>query len=135
MANAKKDTIKAKRNRARVNFHREWKSIMVKQNQSNQQIAHSSNFTSNANSNMNTGSSAFQGHHFNVDFQELDIRERLRRWALRYNISNCAVTDLLKILILLGIHNLPKDGRTLLQTPRFIKMISLSNGKLWYAIV
>lgn len=123
MARIKKTNSKAKLNRSRVQFHREWKSILNKQNQNDQNSADSSNLPSNSNSNF----SAFQSNN-GSDIQQ----ENLRRWALKYNISKCAVSNLLTILISMGMHGLPRDSRTLFHTPRAIEMISLTNGKLWY---
>lgn len=44
-----------------------------------------------------------------------ETSERLANWAVTYNISLSALTALLHILWLAGL-NVPKDGRTLLQT-------------------
>lgn len=65
------------------------------------------------------------------DNENMDSKERIRHWALKYNISKRAVSELLKILISLGMVWLPEDSRTLLSTPRHIELSNLTNGKLW----
>ena len=49
------------------------------------------------------------------------IREQLRRWALRNNITLAATSELLKILFPL-VKDLPLDARTLLETPRNLRI-------------
>lgn len=66
------------------------------------------------------------------DDGKMGSREQLRRWALSYNVSKRAVTALLKILISLGMTWLPRDSRSLFETPRQIELFALSNGRMWY---
>lgn len=118
MAKVKNIPMKKSQSRDRVYFHRRFKYILENENRStnrtddslNQRISYQEN-----QSNEKTAST-----------------ERLRQWALKYNISKRAVSDLLKTLISLGMIWLPKDSRTLLATPRYIEMNNLTNGKLWY---
>lgn len=117
MSKVKKSTQKAINNRNRVNFHRRWKSIV---NQGNLVTNNNNDFNQDNNSNVVQNNSSSQ---------------RLRRWALNYNISKRAVSDLLNILISLGMTWLPKDSRTLLSTPRYVEMKNLTNGKLWYVVI
>lgn len=56
----------------------------------------------------------------------------LRSWAIDKNINKRAVTELLKILRSAGINFLPKDSRTLLETPRNVEIIDLGGGKYWH---
>lgn len=128
MAKVKKNTVRAKQNRVRVNLNREWKSIMHKEEQSNHNSNNLRDITSNVYSSASTSGINDKTDSPNNEF---GIRESLRRWALKFNISKCAVTELLKILIRFGMHELPKDSRTLFETPRRIEMISLTNGKIW----
>lgn len=122
MAKIMKNTIKAKQNRNRVNLHRAWKSI-INTDQINREVNHRPSLFSNLNA---------PEHQINTnDSQNAQIRESLRRWALRFNISKRAVSDLLKILILFGINSLPSDSRSLLSTPRAVALKSLANGKIW----
>lgn len=60
------------------------------------------------------------------------IEMKLRLWALKHNITRIAMTELLKILISIGLNYLPSDPRTLLETPQSIQLESLANGKVWY---
>lgn len=125
MANCRKSDFKAVQNRNRVNFHRRWKLIVERENQS------SNDATAFPNPNINQENS-------NEEYQQnenIAASERLRRWALEYNISKRAVSALLKILIALGLTWLPKDSRTLFSTPRYIEMQNLTNGKLWYSVL
>lgn len=57
---------------------------------------------------------------------------KLRSWAIEYNVQRRAISALLKILISVGITNLPKDSRTLLKTPRFIQIEDQAGGKYWH---
>lgn len=119
MAKIKKIDLKAVQNKNRVNFHRRWKSILKneQQNQNNSQNQNSERHDSN------------QEHHEN---ETTSSNDRLRRRAMKYNISKRAISDLLTILISFGMTWLPKDSRSLLATPRKIELINLTNGKLWY---
>lgn len=120
MARHNKRSLKANQGRNRVRFHRRWKSILNREN-------HSININGRQNDN-------FDQERLNQQRQEDGImasNERLRRWALEYNISKRAISALLAILISLGMNWLPKDSRTLLSTPRRVGMSNLTNGKLW----
>jgi len=53
----------------------------------------------------------------NIERKNLNFE--LRKWAIKYNISICATSDLLKVLNnAIPSINLPQDARTLLGTPR-----------------
>lgn len=122
MAKIKRTDLKATQIRNRVNFRRRWKSILENENQTTNNATGQTNSSANPNS-------ANQERQRNEKFSST---EHLRRWAIKYNISKRAVSDLLKILIGFGLIWLPKDSRTLLSTPRHIEMENLSNGKIWY---
>lgn len=123
MAKIKKNSLKAIQNRERVNFHRRWKFI----------VNNETRVIKEKRSPENTNSTHEESkQHTNNEIN--GSKERLRNWALKYNISKRAVSDLLKILITFGMPWLPKDSRTLLSTPRQIYMTELTNGKLWYAL-
>lgn len=109
----------AKQNRARVKYHREWNKILIRD---------SIRSTSHCSSYINKKSSSSQGENIQ---KKIAAQEQLRRWALKYNISKYAVTALLKILISIGLSQLPADSRSLFQTERKIKLSTLTNGKLW----
>lgn len=120
MAKVNKTTLKATKNRDRVNFHRRFKNIFNNEVRQINQICNVQ--------------SVNQVHSKPEEQTEINAssKEKLRRWATKYNISKRAVSDLLKILISLGMNWLPRDSRTLLSTPRHIEMTNLTNGKLWY---
>lgn len=61
-----------------------------------------------------------------------DTAERLRYWTVQHRITKKALNDLLVILILAGLTYLPKDGRTLMGTPKNVPIRVLTKGKLWY---
>lgn len=66
-----------------------------------------------------------------VDY-ETKFRNELRDWANSYHISKRAINSLLSILHSNGIGNLPKNYRTLKETPLNIEIINIAGGKLWY---
>jgi hypothetical protein len=59
------------------------------------------------------------------------LHDRLANWAVAFNISHAALSDLLCILQPLNL-DLPKDARTLLQTCREVQTISLAGGDYYY---
>lgn len=61
----------------------------------------------------------------------IPFKENLRNWAIKHNISHLSLNDLLKILKEIGI-DLPKDSRSLLDTPRFINIVPMGKGSYWY---
>lgn len=119
----KQKSLNKIQNRNRVNFHRRWKYILK-----NESSLIDNDGADRSNQRINQSESNQE----NQSNEKMASTERLRRWALKYNISKRAVSDLLKILICLGMTWLPKDSRTLLSTPRYIQMSNLTNGKLWY---
>lgn len=122
MSKVKKNSLKAVQNRNRVNFHRRWKLLINNEAQLMNTIS------------KKAGPVHEESKKDNNDNVVIGSKVRLRNWALKYNISKRAVSDLLKILIILGLNWLPKDSRTLLSTPRQVHMTDLTNGKLWYAL-
>lgn len=70
---------------------------------------------------------------------EIDVEEyvksfsfKLRKWAVNYNITLMALSFLLKLLQEQGFKSLPKDARTLLQTPRTVEITRIGDGEYWY---
>lgn len=57
---------------------------------------------------------------------------KLRMWAIKHNITRNALCELLKILVYFGLTWLPLDARTLLETPKHVQLVNLSNGTVWY---
>ena len=64
------------------------------------------------------------------DDNQLDIRDELRAWSLKHNVTLNATSDLLKLLRpKLPNTSLPSDARTLMKTPRSQNIVSLGGGK------
>lgn len=61
----------------------------------------------------------------------ISVKENLALWAIKHSITHAAINDLLKILSPV-FPSLPKDARTLLNTPREIDFKTLSNGNYYY---
>lgn len=70
--------------------------------------------------------------------QNSSLADKLRAWALEFNVTKRAISSLLKLLKCSGMNYLPKDSRTLLQTPRMIHIENIAGGKycswdlVWY---
>lgn len=62
----------------------------------------------------------------------LKVIENLRDWALRNRITHVALNELLYLLSQAGFNNLPKDCRTLLQTPQKVEIVPMGTGHFWY---
>lgn len=60
-------------------------------------------------------------------------QKQLQIWAIKNNITQNALCELLKILISFGLNWLPSDARTLLKTPKKVQIVDLANGKVWYS--
>lgn len=63
--------------------------------------------------------------------QNEQLRDRLGKWVTKYNLSRPCVNEILDILESCG-HELPRDKRTLLRTPRTHDIIEKCNGKYAY---
>lgn len=63
---------------------------------------------------------------------QASLSNKLRTWAIDKKINKRAVTALLEILRSAGFEFLPKDSRTLLETPRTVKIVNLAGGKYWH---
>lgn len=62
----------------------------------------------------------------------MNLSNNLKIWAIEKNINKRAVTELLKILRNAGLTALPKDSRSLLETPRVVEITQKANGKYWH---
>lgn len=69
--------------------------------------------------------------HSDDDFRHETLK-RIREWAITHNITQHALSELLKILPTFGVSWLPLDARTVMKTPQNIKLVQCANGKLWY---
>ena len=67
----------------------------------------------------------------NDDDQPDSLVSELSDWAVKHKICHTALSALLKIL---SVHHeeLPVDPRTLLQTPRKLKIVDMCGGKFVY---
>ncbi|KAJ8953340.1 hypothetical protein NQ314_007371 [Rhamnusium bicolor] len=67
---------------------------------------------------------------------DLPFREKLTSWAVNENISQSSLNKLLEILKTekdtSSFKNLPKDSRTLLQTPKKVDIVKLGSGFYYY---
>lgn len=60
------------------------------------------------------------------------LKTDLRDWANSYRVAKQALDGLLGILNSNGIKSVPKNHRTLLNTPVNLEIIDIAGGKLWY---
>lgn len=60
------------------------------------------------------------------------LRNELRDWANSHRITKRALDGLLSILNSNGINSVPKNHRTLLNTPVNLEIINIAGGLLWY---
>lgn len=61
-----------------------------------------------------------------------DVKNKIINWAIHHRIAKFALNDLLKILNFAGLSFLPRDSRTLLNTPVNVPIKELTNGHFWY---
>lgn len=61
-----------------------------------------------------------------------NLSNNLKNWAIEKNINKRAVTELLIILRMAGLNHLPKDSRSLLETPRVVEINECAGGKYWH---
>ena len=66
------------------------------------------------------------------DEEEDPITSKLASWACRNDITRTALNELLQILRNHGHLNLPKDARTVLKTPRSVKVLNKAGGDYVY---
>ena len=59
------------------------------------------------------------------------IEEELATWATKHSSTRIALNEIIDILRRNG-HRLPKDARTLLQTPRMVESVDICGGKFAY---
>lgn len=63
---------------------------------------------------------------------ECTLRDKLASWANENRISTRAINSLLSILNSSGMNSLPKDYRTLLQTPVNVEIKNIAGGEYWF---
>lgn len=64
--------------------------------------------------------------------QSIGIREKLAKWAVQYQVKRNSLTSLLHILKTDKYPELPFDSRSLLKTPRNIKITEMAPGHFVY---
>lgn len=65
--------------------------------------------------------------------RRLDVKEDVKAWALKHNITHAAVGDLLKMLQEhMPYSGFPSDPRTLLKTPRRVNIEYIEGGQLYH---
>ncbi|XP_029680869.1 uncharacterized protein LOC115246291, partial [Formica exsecta] len=60
------------------------------------------------------------------------IRQDLTNWAVQFQISHTAVTALLSILRNHGFDNLPKNSKTMLETPKYTNVRRVTPGEYFH---
>lgn len=70
--------------------------------------------------------------HKNQNTSEPTINKQLKIWANEHRVSKSAINGLLSVLTFNGISSLPKNYRTLQNTPKSVEILSRSGGQLWY---
>ena len=99
-------------------------------NDVNDSFTHIENSSYNYISSTETASNSNEGH-FEIT-NESSLRQELAIWATNNNCTRTCVTQLLTILLKHGHgHELPKDARTLLQTPRKVVTTEKCNGEYY----
>jgi len=69
----------------------------------------------------------------NPSIDSEDLCSVLAKWALLFNISKIAVSDLLKRLkLFLNLKDLPQDARTLLKIPKITQVRAMEDGHYYY---
>lgn len=65
--------------------------------------------------------------------REAEFRSNIITWSLSHNINHCALKEIIKIINnYSGKELLPKDPRTLLQTPRTVKIEAIGNDQYYW---
>lgn len=110
-------------NKIRVRMHRQRKKLKLSIRQNEQQI-----FLNN----VGHSSDDIQTESPLNENGEWTLKIKIRDWANKHRISKCAIDDLLSTLISCGIDSVPKNHRTLQQTPTNIVINDVSGGQFWY---
>ena len=71
------------------------------------------------------------GNDAHAENTDMELGEQLARWATKHSSSRAGLNEILEIFRQHG-HRLPKDGRTLLQTPKIVVTTDKCGGKYIY---
>lgn len=114
-----------KKNKNRVQRHREIKRVI---NREKEEIRRLEELQRKTNSQQALSKQSEQISENRI----ISSEEKLRHWALSYNVTRRTVDELLKILKGIGVNWLSTNSRRLCKTPRKTAVIPLANGKFWY---
>lgn len=110
-------------------YQKEVEAQLQQQRNQSRNVNSEMQLSSDGKVNLNLNSNPSYSNEQNGSFE---IKEKLQFWAIKHRITKTALNDLLPILISAGHTSLPKDSRTLLQTPKFVDIYPLGDGKMWY---
>lgn len=109
-------------NKIRVRMHRQRKKLKLSLRQKEQQVflndLDQTDMIQNENPVNTNGESA--------------AKIKIRDWANMHRISKRAIDDLLGILISCGVDSIPRNHRTLQETPTNIVINDISGGQYWH---
>lgn len=117
-------TKKQLRNKKRVNFHRNWKRLLCEREYTLQ-----NKLTTES---CDDGIEIMPINNETESSSDDPLNEKLKFWAVNNQISMRTVDKLLGILRTSGHIELPKSYRTLLNTPRIVRLLSFGADKYWY---
>lgn len=101
----------------RVKLHRQRKKLLLNQNQRANEYLQQLDVNSTSQiETQNTSKNA---------------RVRIQKWASEYRVSKRALNALLPILQSNGL-SVPRNFRTLQETPRKIELVNVAGGQLWH---
>lgn len=119
----KKNKSKTSTSCVRTRFYRDVKKTLHERRERVNRTLHGQINLNSTNSTTNESGMSAQQQSFN---------EELIQWINKYRIAKRAVNGLLHILNSVGITDLPKDYRTLLDTPINVQIADVAGGKMWY---
>lgn len=129
IAGIKYFNVKSEKNRERVRKHREKRKIkLIYEGLVKQSIAAKNRKNDEENP---TSESEYEHAESNSHSEQMLVSE-LRNWSINNRITAKAMNELLAILRFVGFTFLPKDSRTIMETPKKIKIDNLTNGRMWY---
>lgn len=109
----------------RVKMYRQRKKLLLSQNQrANEYLVQSEQSVLNV--------TAESPNERQNEGANLEINNQLRVWSIEHRISKRALNGLLPILQSNGMSSLPKNYRTLQETPTHIEIVQAAGGQLWH---
>lgn len=130
MAKIKYFDKKSEKNRERVKRHRDKKKLkLIYQNLVD---AKKRKINDHHHDEENPANLIESGHDESNAESDRTFVDMLKNWAINNHISAKAINELLAILRFGGFNFLPRDSRTLMQTPKNLGIKNLTNGHIWY---